>query len=59
MMGEQAFTPKQVYHLDWERRIPPDHLLRRARSCGGSPRAVTVTLAGPASTQSSWSRWRS
>jgi transposase len=29
MMGAKTFTPKQVYHLDWERRIPPDHLLRR------------------------------
>lgn len=29
MMGEKTFTPKQVYRLDWERRIPPDHLLRR------------------------------
>ena len=29
MMGEKTFTPKRVYQLDWERRIPPDHLLRR------------------------------
>ena len=29
MMGEKTFTPKQVYQLDWERRTPPDHLLRR------------------------------
>ena len=29
MMGEKTFTPKRVYELDWERRIPPDHLLRR------------------------------
>ncbi len=28
MMGEKTFMPKQVYRLDWERRIPPDHLLR-------------------------------
>ncbi len=28
MMGEKTFTPKRVYQLDWERRIPPDHLLR-------------------------------
>jgi transposase len=29
MMGEKRFTPKQVYQLDWERRIPSDHLLRQ------------------------------
>ncbi|MDP9351877.1 MAG: hypothetical protein M3P51_10115, partial [Chloroflexota bacterium] len=29
MMGEKTFTPKRVYELDWEHRIPPDHLLRR------------------------------
>ncbi len=28
MMGEKTFTPKRVYELDWERRIPPDRLLR-------------------------------
>jgi transposase len=29
MMGTKTFRPKGVYHLDWERRIPADHLLRR------------------------------
>ncbi len=29
MMGEKTFTPKRVYELDWERRIPSEHLLRR------------------------------
>ncbi len=29
MMGEKTFTPKRVYELDWELRIPSEHLLRR------------------------------
>ena len=29
MMGQKTFTPKRVYQFDWERRIPPDHLLWR------------------------------
>jgi transposase len=29
MMGIKTFRPKGVYHLDWDQRIPPHHLLRR------------------------------
>jgi transposase len=29
MMGSKTFTPKGVYHLNLEERIPADHLLRR------------------------------
>jgi transposase len=29
MMGTKTFHPKGVYHLEWDRLIPPDHLLRR------------------------------
>ena len=29
MMGTKTFRPKGVYHLDWDQRIPADHLLRR------------------------------
>ncbi len=28
MMGVKTFMPEPVYRLDWERRSPPDHLLR-------------------------------
>ncbi len=29
MMGTKTFRPKGVYHLNWDERIPADHLLRR------------------------------
>jgi transposase len=29
MMGAKTFRPKGVYHLDWNARIPANHLLRR------------------------------
>jgi transposase len=29
MMGSKTFTPKGVYHLNWDELIPADHLLRR------------------------------
>src|SRR5262245_9074172 len=29
MMGAKTFRPKGIYHLDWDQRIPANHLVRR------------------------------